>query len=543
MSVAGPVRTMVVWCLDWPVVAHGIDAGVAAAVLHANRVVACNPAARAVGVQRGQRRREAQGRCPDLVVLDPDPTREARAFEPVVAAIEAFAPRIEVTRPGCCAVPTRGPSRYFGGDHRLVAAVAASVAEVLAGRADCRVGVADGPFAAALAARSTAAVTDPHGSQVIAAGASAAFLAPLPVSVLASERPQLEALVDVLDRLGLRTLGAFAALAAADVAGRFGRDGTHAHRLAAGLDEHPPDARRPPPDLTVARHLDPPVERIEQVAFVAREMADELHGALDVRGLACTRIGIEAETEHGETLVRLWRHEGVLSTGAVADRVRWQLDGWLNASAAARPSGGLVRLTLVPDEVIAAHGRQLGFWGGATAGDDRAARALARVQVLVGPDAVRVPERRGGRSPSDQLVLVPAGAVELAERTVGTGPAGTAAPPWPGQLPTPSPAVVLPAPIVVSVRTARGDEVAVSGRGALNAPPAVLATPHGATSGRAASAPQTITAWAGPWVVEERWWDADRARRVARLQVVTQEGSALLLALESGRWWIEAVYD
>jgi protein ImuB len=44
-------------------------------------------------------------------------------------------------------------------------------------------------------------------------------------------------------------------------------------------------------------------------------------------------------------------------------------------------------------------------------------------------------------------------------------------------------------------------------------------------------------------VVEERWWDADRARRVARLQVVTQEGSALLLALESGRWWIEAVYD
>ena len=66
------------------------------------------------------------------------------------------------------------------------------------------------------------------------------------------------------------------------------------------------------------------------------------------------RVGIEAETEHGEQLLRFWRHEGTLSDAAVADRVRWQLDGWLNGPAANRPSGGITRLALIPDELIAA---------------------------------------------------------------------------------------------------------------------------------------------------------------------------------------------
>src|SRR5690606_17932768 len=134
-------------------------------------------------------------------------------------------------------------SRYFGGDATLAAQVAARIDDVLGGRGVCRIGIADGPFAAALAARSGVAVRT--GVHVVPPGATPAFLAPLPIRVLSSERPHLEPLVDVLARLGLRTLGAFAALRAADVVGRFGADGAAAHRLAAGLDEQPPDARRP----------------------------------------------------------------------------------------------------------------------------------------------------------------------------------------------------------------------------------------------------------------------------------------------------------
>ncbi len=301
--------------------AAGYPASVPVALVTANRVVACSEAARAQGVAVGLRRREAQGRCPELVVEGPDPAGLVRAFEPVVAVVESFTPGVEVVRPGMTAFGTRGPSRYFGGDRSLAAKVAVAVDAILVplGAPRCRIGVADGRFAAELAARSTVSAI------VVPPRTSAAFLAPAPVAAL--DRPEL---ADLLTRLGLTTLGHLAELPAASVLARFGSDGAEAHRLARGLDERPLAARTPPPDLAVTAELDPPAERVDMAAFVAKTLADELHRRLSSLGLACTRIAIEAETEHGEHQVRLWRHDGALTAGAIAERVRWQLDGWLS---------------------------------------------------------------------------------------------------------------------------------------------------------------------------------------------------------------------
>jgi protein ImuB len=560
-----PVRSLVVRCPDWPVLAMGASPSVPAAVLFANRVVACTPAARAAGVVVGNRRREAQGRCPELEVFERDESREARAFEPVIQAVETFTPRLELTRPGTCTFATRGPARYFGGDRSLAEQVLVAVDRALApaswdGRT--RVGVADGPFAAALAARrwpNHVVLADlgvehrddppPDVSvvdriRVVAPGESAAFLAPLPVSVLADEGepgPRSSSdtaaaadLADVLTRLGLTTLGAFAALAGPEVLARFGTEGARAHRRAAGLDDRPPDAREPPPDLARSAELDPPAERVDTAAFVAKALADEVFEALEARGLSCTRVLIAAETEHGESIERLWRHEGTLSAGALSDRVRWQLDGWLHAPAGTGPTSGITLLRIAPDEVVPALGRQLGFWGGESDTDIRAVRALARVQGLLGPDAVLVPEWQGGRGPAEQLALVPAAAVDLTEDRPAARRSWIGAP-WPGRLPPPAPAVVHPEPEPVEVLDADGRPVVVSGRGVLSAAPASLA------AGDRCSATE-VTAWAGPWPAEERWWDAASHRRRARLQVVTSSGTAHVLTLESGTWHLEATY-
>src|SRR4029453_19242220 len=142
---------------------------------------------------------------------------------------------------------------------------------------------------------------------------------------------------------------------------------------ASGLDPRPPATRPLPPDLVVSADLEPPAERVDTAAFVARGLADELHRRLGERGLACTRLVITAETEHGERLERVWRHEGALSVGAIADRTRWQLDGWLHhTSTPRRPTAGITLLRLAPDEVVPATGRQLGFWGAAAGADERA---------------------------------------------------------------------------------------------------------------------------------------------------------------------------
>ncbi|RKN50804.1 DNA polymerase Y family protein [Micromonospora endolithica] len=584
-----PLRTLLLWCPDWPVVAAEIVDGTPAtgpvAVLHANRVVACSERARAEGVRRGLRKREAQGRCPQLTAVDHDPGRDARAFEPVVAAVEELVAGVEVVRPGACAVPARGPSRYLGGEEAAAERIVEHVAQACA--VESQIGIADGVFAAGLAAR---------GGHVVPPGGTPEFLADLPVEALG--RP---ALADLLRRLGVRTLGDFAALPAGDVLARFGFDGALAHRLAAGRDHRPLAVRRPPVDLTVTAGYDEPLDRVDAAAFAARALAEQLHDRLAGHGLACTRLGIEAVTAHGQELHRVWRHDGLLTAAAIADRVRWQLDGWLSGGTGrsgarpSRPTSGIIRLRLVPDGVLARSGLQAGLWGETGEERERAHRALSRVQGILGPEAVLTAVLGGGRSPADQVRLVPWGDERLPARpgpppppaasgastlaaesgpsvlaaesgpalrpaVSGPPPAGPPAvafpdrgrgtrsgrgavrrtgravePPWPGRLPPPSPAVVLPAPLPATVHDATGEPVVVSARLLVSAAPARVAVgPADALE---------VTGWAGPWPVDERWWAPAEARRRARFQVCLADGSALLLAVEAGRWLVEAVYD
>ncbi len=423
MSVPDAARTLLLWCPDWPVVAAEIVDGVPAAgpvvVLHANRVLACSEAARADGVRRGLRRREAQSRCPRLTVVEHDPGRDARAFEPVVAAVEEVAVGVEVIRPGACALAARGPARYFGGEEAAAERIVEQVAQACA--VESQAGVADGVFAAGLAARA---------GRIIAPGGTREFLAGVPVEVL--DRPEL---TDLLRRLGIKTLGDFAALPPSDVLNRFGFDGALAQRLAAGHDHRPLAVRKPPPDLDVSDTYDEPLERVDVAAFAGRALAERLHDGLAAYGLACTRLGIEAVTADGQELHRVWRHDGTLTAAAIAERVRWQLDGWLTGArrgGANRPTAGLVRLRLIPDGVLVHLGLQPGLWGDAGAERERAHRALSRVQGLLGPDAVVTAVLSGGRSADDQVRLVPWG-----DERVPARPAAEHAGPYPGPALTP----------------------------------------------------------------------------------------------------------
>ena len=52
-----------------------------------------------------------------------------------------------------------------------------------------------------------------------------------------------------------------------------------------------------------------------------------------------------------------------------------------------------------------------------------------------------------------------------------------------------------------------------------------------------------ITAWAGPWAQDVRWWDRSaRARRVA-WQVVVDDETACLVQVEQRHASVAAVYD
>ena len=458
------------------------------------------------------------------------PGPAVRAFERVVGAVQEFCPRIEVLRPGLCAFGSRGPARYFGGEAELARKAADAVS--LLGY-DCGVGIADGLFAALLASRDSQREQPPV--TIVPPGGTPAFLAPRAVTVLGE--PDL---ADLLVRLGIRTLGEFAAVPAAEASNRFGAQGLLAHRLARGLDPRPLAARPPAADLAVQIEFDPPAEQSERVVFAAKALASQMHAQLAASGLACVRVQIQVRCDNGEEISRLWRHDGLLSELAVAERVRWQLDGWRagrlpgeDGADSARPgdegiqAGGISLLRLVPDQLVVSQGRQLGLWGDAVV-TDRVARAAIRVQAMLGHHAVSQPVLAGGRSPGDQAVLIPFGD-EPAE------PVRPADRPWPGQIPPPAPATVYPVPRQAKVTDGSGGLVGVTGRGHVSGEPARLSVAGGP--------PLTVTAWTGPWPVTERWWDPEHACRKARFQLVTADGSAWLAIVQDGSWLIEASYD
>jgi len=454
--------------------------------------------------------------CRVLVAWCPDwPDQDARAFEQVVTAVEGLCPRVEVLYPGACAVGARGPARYFGGEEALAVKIIDAVA--CHGFA-CRVGVADGMFAAQLAGRA------PGAAVIVPPGAAPAFLAPQPVSSLGN--PEL---ADLLPRLGIRTLGDFAALSAAEAANRFGAQGALAHRLARGLDPRPLVPRPPSADLSVSTPFDPPAEQSEPVVFAAKALAERMHAGLAARGLACVRVQVQVICADGQEFTRLWRHDGLLSALAVAERVRWQLSGWRAVHSDVDEgvqAGGITLLRLVPDQLVRNTGHQLGLWGDEVV-NDRVARAALRVQALLGHGSVVRPLLAGGRNPVEQVTLVPFG--DAADPLL---PAGR---PWPGRLPAPAPATVFPVPLPARVTDESGATVTVSGRALVSAPPARLSA-HGEPW-------LAVTAWAGPWPITERWWRPGSTRRRARFQLVAEDGRAWLATVQDGQWLIEASYD
>ncbi|SNT44092.1 DNA polymerase Y family protein [Rhodococcoides kyotonense] len=515
-------RVLALWCPDWPAVAAAAVADLPAthpvAVTSGNRVIACSATARTEGVRRGLRKREAQARCPGVYVTTADPDRDGRLFEPVAAAIDAVAPGVEILRPGLLILGARGVSRYFGSEH---SAAERLIDQASSAGVECQIGIADELTTAVIAARHAV---------VVPRGGGAQFLSSLPVAELAAE-PSLAAqdrgeLIDLLRRLGLRTIGAFAALTPGDVASRFGTDAVLAHRSARGEPERPPSARALPPDLNIEHSCDPPIDRVDAAAFAGRGMAEKLHTKLAAAGVACTRLLVHASTGNGENLSRIWRCAEPLTPEGTADRVRWQLDGWLTGRSESKPTAGITTLRLEPVEVVAAGELQLGLWGSVGDEDERARRALVRVQGLLGGDAVKIGVLSGGRSPAERVTLRSLGD-ELVPRRDPSAP-------WPGKLPQPAPAAVMESRPEVMLEDSLGTSVHVEERGDFDRKPAVL---------RWGSKKWAVVGWAGPWSVDERWWDPAVGNRGARLQVYIEENRMLLLAYDTDGWRVEGFYE
>jgi protein ImuB len=387
---------------------------------------------------------------------------------------------------------------------------AALLAEQLVGSGlwDVRVGVADELFTAEQAARQAVV----QGCVVVPPGGSGEFLRPLPVDVLD------RATATLLHQLGLHLLGDLAGLTAAEVSGRFGADAAWVRRVLIGQGVRPVAGRVPPPDLTCEVDFEPPLESAETVCASMTRAAEELVVELGRRQLVCTEVRVRVWDGDGLASERVWAHPRWFAAVDLIDRLHWQLvRSWGITSA-------VTRVGFVPEVTVAESVHAEGLWGGT---DARVERGIARVQGMLGHEAVVAPVLQGGRSPAERQALVPWG-----DRPRELRPRER---PWPGAIPPPAPTRVFPEPWWADVLDAAGRPVLVHRDRVSGIPTRYRPGPGGPW--------QRVVAWAGPWPVPESWWEAPEIHReVSRFQLVAGDGQAWLATFDTDHWRTEAAY-
>lgn len=517
------MRVAALWFPDWPVQAAKLESGdelvepIAIAAHH--RVKACSQAARQVGIRRGMRVRNVQAAAPELTVVEDNTDRDGRMFAALAAGLDDVAASVEVLRPGLVVADLEAAGKFHGSEDRALEMLidAASRRGV-----DALAGAADEIATAVIASRS---------SDVVAQGQSATFLADQPLGVLVAE----EALgadmdtVRALGQLGISTLGQLAALPPAAVTTRFGQSGMLIYRIAAATPDRRVAPEIPVEDLAVAITPEDPIDRVDAAAFAARALAASLHERLKETGRNCLRLKVTAELGDGTRVERVWRTREALTEAATADRVRWQLDGWLTGGGA----GEITSLILEPLELAAPE--PVGELWADGASTDTARRVVERVQSQLGIDAVLQPRLVGGRGVAERVQMVPYGeAGPVVDKRS-----------WPGAIPAPLPARLGGGIEHPASRIALIDDTATPV--IVTAEVLLSTTPYALAWGDRRF---LVTGWAGPWPVDEGWWAQTEGAtgRLARMQVVGREGgpdgavTGWLLVWSRRSWRVEAVY-
>ena len=275
-------------------------------------VAACSPQATRAGVRPGMPVPEALARCPDAV-LQPLPVEQgARATARMHAALTRVSPLVDGAAPGCAFVGLDGlpgagdPAAELALAQRLQQAVQTALGLVP------RVGVADSRAAARAAARLAPpappgqtpplppppfAASGPRRA-VVAPGtaATAAFLAPLPLHWLGL-RPALQ---ERLAWLGLRTVGALAALPKGALLAQFGPAGGQAWDLAHGHDpEGPIPPHHPPPRCHARLAFPQPVTGQAALHAGLRSLLTRLLPALERAGRSARAATLTATLATG----------------------------------------------------------------------------------------------------------------------------------------------------------------------------------------------------------------------------------------------------
>lgn len=451
----------------------------------------CNRAARAAGLSAGMSVAQALARCPALLLRAPDPAAEAEARAVLLAAALTLSPAVEATTTGCCTIDLRGTDPV-----RRRAAAEAAVRALAATDLAASVGLARTPRLAAYAARWAGQDTLPE--RFFAVEDEESFLSTLPVDYAEPTPAQ----ADRLAGWGIRTLGELAALTAAGLTRRLGREGRELWDRARGGEPRPLRRHEPPAGFHAAAEHEAGVETLPALLPPLQRHLERLALELQAAGLAAGGLELELRLEDGAPHRAHLRLPAPTASAAPLQRA---LETHLTGLRTAAPvRGWSLRVAAVRAPV-----RQQDFLSGGLRDPHAFTETLARVAALVGAERVGTPVPTDTHRPDAAALGPPPGLLEEA--------------------PTTTPAAIgLPLRRFRPLLPARLTFAPDSGC------PTHVCTER--FSGPVAEA-------RGPWCTSGDWWEPARAWARVEWDVALAGGGLYRILGEREGWFVEGEYD
>ena len=311
------------------------------------RVWQVSPLARHAGVKPGMTVSQAIGLCPALKLCEPDPVHYDAQFSRLLAALGQVSPVIEPAELGLAYIGTDGLEGLYGAPEKIVEAIKRGMRNAERGtdgegplacsafplpRSAFRVGWGRGKFVSWVAATRAR----PGEAVIVPVGGEARFLAAQPLAALPLDSDTHRR----LRQLGVRTLGALAALPEEAVVSQFGRAGRRLWRLAAGRIAERVVGRVAPEPIVAALTFFTAVGERELLVHALDQLIERALRDPRRSGWRVQVVRARAELEHGASwLVEATLKDPSADRGRIAAPLKTQLER-------SPPAGAVERLVV-----------------------------------------------------------------------------------------------------------------------------------------------------------------------------------------------------
>jgi protein ImuB len=269
-------------------------------------ILAVNDRASRLSIAPGMTKPQAE-LCPELVLRPNSPLQNSAAHAALLDCAQSFSPCVEDAACDTALLDLDGMESLLGSLPQIARALRDRAAAL---GLDANIAVASNPDTAVIAARglcdrgscgagtlARAAVT------IIPPGKEAEHLGSLPLKVLfadrieGEEKKEADRLLETLDRWGIRTLRALAALPEVALSERLGQQGLRLLQLSRGATSRTLVPIEAPLIFEEAAELEHPIVLLEPLAFLLNRLLDQLCARLASRALAVQELHLTLELE------------------------------------------------------------------------------------------------------------------------------------------------------------------------------------------------------------------------------------------------------